>query len=255
MKKVVAMMLMLTMCVSMWISTGAAEADFTPSITYKGEPEIVEKEDEQGQVIIGEVLVTNNNETEHQSYVKEACLLITSVAKLDEQKDLPEEAAQTLRMVYEELLEGDMKLPYEKVEGIVPEDMVILELLDITWCCSLGTTNCDHKTELEAVNTMFEITFDLGVAADAKVTVMTYKNDEWNPILKATNNGDGTVTCLFEHLCPVAISVEQADKDAAEAPETGDNANMNLWMGVMAAALVSLFVLVLVYRRFAAKTR
>ncbi len=267
MKKIVALVLMLAMCLSMTAAVWAAEDDFVPSITYKGEPEIVEKEDEQGAPIVeedqpvigtvvkqeaaqsGQVSAEEALKGEVLSRVLQECLLITPVSKVDTQEALPDEAAEALRYVYNELLSGNMKLPYEKVEGIQADEMVILELLDMTWLCGTPVSSHDHPTEVEPDGVVFEVTFKLGVSADADVVVMTYKNDEWSPIAGVTNNGDGTVTCVFEHLCPVAISVEQVEKDAIDGAQTGDDANIGMWVGVMAAALFALLVLVIVYRR------
>jgi len=273
MKKIVAMILMLAMCLSMMQSVWAAQEDFVPSITYKGEPEIVEKEDETGapiveedKPVVGEVVKQDPAQIEDSdgdgqmdaeealqgeklSNVMQDCLLITPVSKVDAQEALPDEAAEILKTVYEELSQGDMKLPYEKVENVKADEMVILELLDLSWLCGTETSNHDHPTEVEPEGVVFDVTFKLGVSADAKVVVMTYKNGEWNPIAGVTNNGDGTVTCVFEHLCPVAISVEQAEKDAIDNAQTGDDANIGVWVGVMAVALIGLLVLVIVYRR------
>ena len=273
MKKIVAMILMLAMCLSMMQSVWAAQEDFVPSITYKGEPEIVEKEDETGtpiveedKPVVGEVVKQDPAQIEDSdgdgqmdaeealqgeklSNVMQDCLLITPVSKVDTQEALPYEAAEILKTVYEELSQGDMKLPYEKVENVKADEMVILELLDLSWLCGTETSDHDHPTEVEPEGVVFDVTFKLGVSADAKVVVMTYKDGEWNPIAGVTNNGDGTVTCVFEHLCPVAISVEQAEKDAIDNAQTGDDANIGVWVGIMAVALIGLLVLVIVYRR------
>ena len=277
MKKLVATILMMAMCMSMTQAVWAAEDDFVPSITYKGEPEIVEKEDETGapivendKPVIGEVIKQDGVQIEDSdgdgwmdaeealqgeklSNVMQDCLLITPVSKVETQEALPDEAAEELKYVYEELSQGDMKLPYEKVEDVKAEEMVILELLDLTWLCGTEVSDHDHPTEVEPEGVVFDVTFKLGVSADAKVVVMTYKNGEWNPIAGVTNNGDGTVTCVFEHLCPVAISVEQAEKDAIDNTQTGDDANIGLWVGVMVVALVGLLALVIVYRRQSTK--
>lgn len=271
MKKIVALVLMLAMCLSMTAAVWAAEDDFVPSITYKGEPEIVQKEDETGvpvveedKPVIGGVIKQDQSKVEagsgqldaeqamqgdKLSNVMQDCLLITPVSKVDTQEALPEDAAQELKNVYEGLLQGDMKLPYEKVEDVDAEKMVILELMDLTWMCGTSVSSHDHPTEIEPEGVVFDVTFKLGVSPTAKVVVMTYKNGEWNPVAGVTNNGDGTVTCVFEHLCPVAISVEQSEKEVIDSAQTGDDANMGLWLGVMAATLIALFVLVIVYRR------
>jgi hypothetical protein len=74
---------------------------------------------------------------------------------------------------------------------------------------------------------------------------MTYKNNEWNPVVSTVNNGDGTVTCTFEHLCPVEFSVKTADEPPVQ---TGDDSGKDLllWGAVAAVALVAIVVLTVV---------
>ena len=94
------------------------------------------------------------------------------------------------------------------------------------------------------------LTFDLDIEANKEVCVMTYKNSEWAPIKKVVNNGDGTVTCTFEHLCPVAISVANtAVPSPGDGPtQTGDVSVMWIYGGIATASLIGI-VLLLVYRR------
>jgi hypothetical protein len=84
------------------------------------------------------------------------------------------------------------------------------------------------------------------VSKGVPVYVYTYNDADWNKVVKVTNNGDGTVTVVFEHLCPIAFCVPS---DANVPPvQTGDAfaSQMNVWlvlMAVSAAALVAMFVL------------
>ncbi|MBQ8621409.1 MAG: hypothetical protein IJ422_03745 [Oscillospiraceae bacterium] len=245
MKKVVALLLMLMLCISLACPAFAAENDFVPSITYKGEPEIVPTEDDKGEPVIGVV----RKEKEIKSYIHDGCLLITPVAKAETSTAIPDEAAETLLYVYEELASGRMKLPYEKAAGYNGEDMVIRELLDVSWLCGTDTSDHDHPTEVRPEGIVFDVTFDLGVKASDKVIVMSYHDGQWAPIVAVVNNGDGTVTCTFEHLCPVAISVDQA----RNVPDTGDTSHVMVWMLVMLLSLVALLALVVVYFKKQAK--
>lgn len=240
MKRAIALTLMLMLCVSLAVPAYAAENGFVPSITYKGEPDIVPVE----PGIIGIV----REDGDIISHIYEDCLLITPVSEAQTSTQIPEEAANTLLYVYEALSSGAMELPYDKVPGCDGRSMVILELVDATWLCGGDNSDHDHPTEVAPKGVVFEVTFDLGVAADALVTVMTYKNEEWNPIANVVNNGDGTVTCTFEDLCPVAFSVGDV---ATEAPKTLDNAMP--WMLVMVASLAALVVMFLSLRKKQAK--
>lgn len=238
MKKTIVLLFAVALCMALTCPVFAAQDDFVPSITYKGEPEIVPVPDPNGDPAIG--ITYEFQQEEIVSYIYDGCLLITPVAELETSEQIPDEAAELLKYVYEALVSGEMKLPYDKVEGYNGQDMVILELVDATWLCGTATSDHDHPTEVAPEGIVFDITFDLGVNEYADVVVMTYKNDEWNPIKKVVNNGDGTVTCTFENLCPVAFSVPE---DANQTPpQTGDSSNVWILFVVMIAAMVGIVV-------------
>lgn len=95
-------------------------------------------------------------------------------------------------------VDGSMTLPYEKVsDDIVAGNMVVRDLFDVSWRC------VDHPEAIAPTGVYVELTFDLGVEKDAQVVAMTYKDEQWNPVASVVNNGDGTVTCVFENFCPV----------------------------------------------------
>jgi hypothetical protein len=134
-----------------------------------------------------------------------------------------------------------MTLPYEKFNaGLVSSNMVIRDLFDVSILCT------KHNELLALENIDLVITFRLGVDADKTVYSMTYKNDEWNPIVSSDNNGDGTVTCRFEHLCPVSFSVDGEQKPPVE---TGDPAGeqLNLWFVLCGVAVLGVVVLTAFY--------
>ena len=154
------------------------ENEFVSSITYKGSPELIEAKDADGNDLLD-------------------CLVVVPVAEAEK---LPEDKREVLEKVYEELVNGTMVLPYEKVEGIDADKMVIRELLEVYFVCDE-----EHKPE-------YVLTFDLGVEADDILVAMAYvegeEDFEWVPAIEVINNGDGTVTFKFEKLCPIAISIE-----------------------------------------------
>ena len=84
---------------------------------------------------------------------------------------------------------------------------------------------------VEEKGILFEITCDLGISAETPIYVMTYDEDskEWSPIVKTVNNGDGTVTCTFEHLCAIEFSMPVA---VAPAP-VDDVATMPIWPWIL----------------------
>lgn len=232
MRKLICLLTVMLICVSLVCPALAAE-EFVPSISYKGTPKLVTLKDQNGN---DAVAVVRDATGAIAGYVYETCMLLTPVANAADDKDIPAEAKSELLTVYAALNDGTMKLPYG--DNVKAEDMVIRDLFDISWLCSHN-----HAAALDPVGVVIEMTFDLGVDADETVVVMTYKNDAWGEIAKVVNNGDGTVTCTFEHLCPVAIAVE--GEDAGTSGKTGDaiGNNMHLWIALMVVSAAAVVVM------------
>lgn len=236
MKKIVSCFLALLLCMSLALSASAA--GFTPSVTNKPAPGIVPVIDPNGVPRLGYIMDADGNII---GYLDEDCLVVTSIADADISVEIPKTAKDLLLWVYQQLMRGDMTIPYEKHNpNYDVNSMVVRDMFDITFLCG------DHPVMLEQAGVVLVLTFDVGVEAGADVSVMTYKEDAWNDIEKITNNGDGTVTCTFEHLCPVAISV--AAQNGAPG-QTGDNSNMGLWGIIALGSLLAIAVLSIFYYR------
>ena len=247
MKRVVSFVVALLICCSM-VCVASAE-EFAPSVPSKDAPSIVPVTDPNGKARIG--VIRNTTTGEIVDYVDEDCLLVTPVSQATTSQLIPAAARDLLLKVYNELKSGLMQIPYEKFNaGLKAADMVIRDLFDATWLC-IDQTKVDCADLIEPEGVVLDITFNLGVSKDAKVYVMAFKNNEWNPIVKTVNNGDGTVTCTFEHLCPIAFSVSSADMKPPV--QTGDPANLVFWFSLMAVSAVALVVLVWAYRRKTAR--
>lgn len=243
MKKLICMITALVMCLSLVAPVLATEDGvFVPSITYKPNPEIVPVENDYGLEAIG---VIRNEEGEILDYVDHGCLEITPIAYVwDDEIEVPEEVEQLLTFVYEELNNDKMEIPYEKHEAdLAASNMVIRDLFDARWACE------EHEDMIAEEGVYFEITFDLGVMSDVPIYVMTYDEEtkEWTPVVKTVNNGDGTVTCTFEHLCAIEFSmpVETADAPVVD----GDDAKEPVlwpWIILLILAVVGIVVIVIV---------
>lgn len=225
MKKALVLLMAVLLCMSMVLPVFAAENEFVPSVTVKDGVE--DEEATMGGESVGE------------------CVIVTSIREAKEKTtDIFQEDRDLLLDVYEKLADGSMKLPSE-------EDLTIVELVDVSWAASacVGAQH-GHKEELAKEGVTIEVTFKLDVDPNAEVTVFAYINGEWVQV-KVTVNGDGTITCEFEDFCPVAFCVEG---DALEeAPATGDNTNVFLWLAVMLAAAAALVVVLVSNRRRTAK--
>lgn len=232
MKKIFSLAVVLMLVLAMMCPAFAAEDTFVPSISEKDPPDVVV--DDEGN--IGDIVDENG---EVMDEVEEDCIISTSIA--DVQNTTGELTAEQalLKEVYEKLSSGEMEIPAEKLgENMENFEVVVRDLIDLTWHCP------DHPDMIEPEGVSFQVTLDLGIGADEIVYVMTYKNNEWNPIVNVVNNGDGTITCTFEHLCPVAILMAE-DKDV---PDTNGALDMEVFfwvivMGAAAAAMVAVFAL------------
>lgn len=202
----------------------AAENSFVPSISYKDGPEI--EEAKQGEESI------------------RSCIVVTSIPDAkNKSTDIYQEDRDLLLEVYEALSDGSMELPLDK-------DYVIRDLVDV----SFKKTECvepghGHKEELAKENTTITITFDMGLTKGVEITVMTYIDGEWVPAKSVVNNGDGTITCVLEDICPVVFCVEEDYN--YKPPKTGDEFGRSLpvWIALMVGSLIAIVVLIILYRK------
>ena len=221
MKKTIVIIALLAMCMILVCPAFAAEDTFVPSISYKDGPEIDDAEMENEDV--------------------DVCLVITSLkAAVEKTTDVSQEARDFLLEVYEKLTTGEMKLP-------TGEGFVIRELVDVSWE-QVGCVEQEHTHEGDLNKEGVTVTMDLnlGVDANTDVLVYAYHNGQWDPIKSAKNNGDGTVTCVFEHFCPVAFAV----REQTGGSETGDTARTGLVLyGVLMAVSTLAIVALVIYRK------
>lgn len=235
MKRVFSVLLILALTLGLACTAFAAETEFVPSITVKSAPEFAV--DENGN--IGYIIGANG---EVLAGIKEDCLIITAVSELLNAEGTLTDAEQLLVDVYNALVSGEMKIPAEKLdEKLSHDEMVVRDLFDLSWTCE------DHPEMLEAEGVTLQLNFKTNLSVETELFCMTYKNSEWNPIVSVVNNGDGTMTCTFEHLCPVAFMLGE-DKNV---PDTGMafNGEVMLWGAVMAVATSALVVVFAVRRK------
>lgn len=173
MKKIISVVIAIVVCLSLVGVVMAAEGVFTPSVTYKGQPDVTAVEGAEGT----------------------GCLRIVPYA--EREALLSAEEAALLEEVYTKLENGELKLP--------KEEAVVRELLDVALAC-----DHDHAAQFAAGEIAITVTFDLGVEADEVVSVYSYVevDGEYKWVeAQVANNGDGTVAATFAKLCPVAIAV------------------------------------------------
>lgn len=228
MKKVLSVILIVVFVMAMACSAYAEE--FVESVGAEDTPRIVRAVIKD--ITTGEVL----------EEVPAGHLVVTSVAKAPTSTEIPEAAREELLTVYEKLTDGSMTLPAEKInENLTAADLIIRDLFDASWICE---ASC-HAEELAEEGIVLEIVFELDVEAEEVIHTMTYNDGEWNPIVSTVNNGDGTVTCTFEHLCPVVFAVDTSNAT------TGDpmSSQMILWVVILAVSAAALVTVIVIRRK------
>ena len=245
MKKVISLCIALVLCLSLAAPAFATESGFVPSITYKPDPEIIPVEDEKGEEAIG---IVRDEKGEIIDYVDHGCLQIIPIAYVwDPEKTVPQEVEKLLTFVYEGLNDNSLAIPYDKFDAdLDAANMVIRDLFDARWACE------EHREMVEKEGATFEITFDLGIMADVEIYVATFDEatNTWEPIVKTVNNGDGTVTCTFEHLCAISFSMLSTKADAPV--DDAQSFDLLPWIIALAVAVVGVVVIVIIKKKKAA---
>ena len=203
MKRWMSILTALLICLSLAVPAFAAEVDYVPSITAKPAPELDGTGADADGLPVIEVK-DENKEVVHTSPVQH--LFITSVAEVmgDDPVAISEEKVEALKEAYTVLDDPDLNI-FELVPELAEiveagvKEMVVMDLFDVT------IVNEELEQHLNKDGHTIELTFDVNVPADQAVYVMVFKENKWQLIESAVNNGDGTVTCVFEHFCPVAI--------------------------------------------------
>lgn len=231
MKKIVALLLVLVLSISLVGTAFAAELEFAPSIMYKDGP------------AYDDAYIVDEGTGDLDGMGVGDCIVITTVAQArDKSTDITQEERDTLIEVYEALSDGSMTLP---LEG----DYVIRDLVDISFeheDCRMIEAHGQKDKELAKRRIMLNIDLDLEIGSKVEVIVLTYVNGHWIEIEEVANNGDGTVSCLFEDICPVAFVVSGDVYDPIPMGGDAMAKQLGLWIGVMAVAAIALVAIVVV---------
>ena len=239
MKRILAVLLVVILLMSGLVSASAA--GYLPSVDYEAYPGIVVIEDENGRKVIGYV---ENAQGEILNKEYHGCILITPVMDAKRKISyLSDEAEQLLVDTYETLAADDAKLSVlipqlndvakEALgEKATADDLVILELVDITAVCS----DLIHLLEVDG-NTI-TLTFKMVVPKEALVTVMTLKDGEWEFVDEVRNNNDGTVSVKFNRFCPVLFLTGLPLEEVAPVQ------NNFIWLAILCVIILALVVVV-----------
>ena len=227
MNRIICMLIALLLCCAMALpATAAKNDDFVPSIAYKDGP------------VTGDVILKIDGEEKDVW----DCIIITTLEQADERStDISQEERDLLQEVFKELTDGDMQLP-------LSGDYVISDLFDLSFLyegCMEDDEHGHKDTLLEKDGNSLIVTFDLDIEPGETIYVFVFIDNEWVPV-KATNNKNGTLTCEFEDICPVAIC-----REVRFIPQTGDPANdLILWAAVLMGSAAATVILIAATRKY-----
>ena len=225
MKRAISLAIAFVMIFAFACPAFAADNDFVGSITYKDGPPLMTA------IMEGE---------RHDS-----CIVISSIAQAKAKStDITQEERDLLLEVYEKLNDGTM-------DPGIGDNYVIRELVDINFKYNACRQIPEHQPKIEALakpGVTITLTLRLGIAASDEIIVKAYKDGSWIDI-PTTNNGDGTVSCTFEHFCPVLFAVKGGS--SSMPPQTGDVAGQQLalWIALMVVATAGLVSVIVVSSR------
>lgn len=219
MKKAISLILSLVMVFSLGVVGFAAEADFRPSVDSKDYPPIVPQDyngisfdalilDENNEVIEGIHIVTEER--------PDGEIIVTAYSE----KDIADERVNVVyfEASYQEILDARS---LQELNELIPVGMIVRDFFDITLVGSYENIFKEGKK--------LQIRFDIGAELKEKLMVLTRCSDEtgWEFVESVTINPDGTVTVVFDRLCPVIFLTEDTGK--VQSPATSDFAATALW--------------------------
>ncbi len=256
MKRFLLILISLVM-VLMPITLSASAENFVPSIGYKPAPDV-------------------DND-------RNGCIIITSVEEAKTTVKIPREIADDLIAKYEELSANGFKLS-SLDEGL--NDLVATQLgseydadiLVIRDFFNIFSTCDDMNEYLEIEGQTIELQFDIDLNGKTPYVLVYTEEDGW-AVIEAKDNGDGTVSMIFEDFGHVAVLVPEdgydnsqggetssdksdvsvdissdtssdaSSKDPSDdTPQTGDSSDKTVWFFVMFAALAAIVALAVVNR-------
>ncbi len=225
MKRAISLAIALVMIFAFACPAFAADNEFVGSITYKDSP----------------VLVSAEMDGERH----DSCIVVTSIAQAKAKTtDITQEERDLLLEVYEKLNDGSM-------DPGLGDDYVIRELVDINFKHAACRQITEHQPKIEELakpDVTITLTLGLGIAASDDIIVKAYKEGKWVDI-PTTNNGNGTVSCTFEHFCPVLFAVKGGSTSVP--PQTGDVAGQQLalWISLMVVASAGVVTVIVLASR------
>ncbi len=212
MKKAISIVMAIMMILSIGISAFAANGDFRPSVESKGVPVIVPQE-HNSELYDALVLGQSNEVIEGLKVVSEETpdgeIIVTAYSEIEEAD--PRVNVVYMEKSYKEVLDAQS---LQELEATIPEGMVVRDFFDVTLVGTYATMFDEGKK--------LSIKFDISADANEKIMVLTRCSDEsgWQFVESINVNEDGTVTVVFDELCPVIFLTDA--EGVVESPATSD---------------------------------
>lgn len=241
MKKAIS--LILSLVIVLGLSIPAFAAEFRPSVPSKDHPEIIPQLfngisfdalilDESNEVVEGVHLVTHKN--------PDGEIIITAYSEI-------ETADGRVNVVYMETSYQEVlsARSLKELHDLIPAEMIVRDFFDITL---VGTYKDIFKEGKK-----LQIRFDIGAELKEKIMALTRCSDEsgWEFVESVTINPDGTVTIIFDKLCPVIFLTEK--DGAVESPATSDINTAALWTLAVVFGMGSVCMLIASKKRARAR--
>ena len=235
MKRVLNVILVLSLLAAMAVPALARSVDFVPSISDKGAP---------GVVGSGEIKDTNGNSV---GTADSTVVVITPVSEAKTSDKISDADEKNLLDAYDKLTSGDKAyglcpgledLADKLYDGVKEEDLVVRDLFDV----SLNNTDLEGKV---GNGNTITLKLDANVAKGDKVLAMVKDGDTWTPAVNVVNNGDGTVSVTLNALGAVVLMTATASGSSV----TGDTTQVAFWGIAVVLSLGAIVTMVSLKRR------
>lgn len=243
MKKIASILFALVMALSLAATVAAAPGDFVPSAEVKPGPGIVEKPDEDGKTVIGQIVMPDGTIIK----VPGGAIVITPIKDADSAKDpsITDDLNASKDDVdnvgsLDDLVDSLQDILDQIADGVDVDDLVITDMFHIYIS--------DEYVEYLEEGGVLQITLKV---PEGTLLTLTDINGVWGALFgdKFVDNGDGTYTLYITDIGTYAFVKDSGkvdvdpDSPGVSSPTTGDNTIVYVLMGsAFAMAAVAFLV-------------
>lgn len=236
MKKLALSLMAFVVC-ACTLFTPVLATEFVPSVTTGGAPDIVTSVVD-GQEIAGQILDQGGNPVEN---ILPGCIYSYDLQDaLDENSTISEATKKMMNDLFNQFKNGQIKLSdvlpalndlvaNEFGEGNNADNLVVRDL----FLANLIHDDCIQA--LKVVGNKAQLTFKTNIPKDTFLKVAYLVDGKWELAEDVVINEDGTVTALFEDLCPIIFLVPG---EMNEAPKPFNWLPIVIGMAIVCAGYV-----------------